>query len=254
MSFDTFPSATLSLPLPHPSPLISCSSLPLSLPPLWGSASPSSPAVVRGRLKAPQMVLSHMSSQTTTKVCMCEREGVWELGARGVKAQWQLRELRLLQAQRQVPHWRRDRRRTQHLWEIFIRGEAMPCSAVWACRLLYTHTPGQVYTLRSQLGGGGSFLTQNLQRNEQQVTASAMSCRKRCKREILKFAGYLFRFITGTLNAGKVWSSSFTDRSLHHITLLIKVITLVQEACYKCNCKRQSHLVIYILSECIGLF
>uniref|UniRef100_A0A9J8CNM9 Kv channel-interacting protein 4 n=1 Tax=Cyprinus carpio carpio TaxID=630221 RepID=A0A9J8CNM9_CYPCA len=30
------------------------------------------------------------------------------------------------------------------------------------------------------------------------------SCRKRCKRELLKFAQYLFRFITGTLNADSV--------------------------------------------------
>ena len=30
-----------------------------------------------------------------------------------------------------------------------------------------------------------------------------MSCRRRCKREIFKFAQYLFRFITGTLNTGK---------------------------------------------------
>lgn len=31
-----------------------------------------------------------------------------------------------------------------------------------------------------------------------------MSCRKRCKREIFKFAQYLFRLVTGTLNTGKV--------------------------------------------------
>lgn len=30
-----------------------------------------------------------------------------------------------------------------------------------------------------------------------------MSCRKRCKREIFKFAQYLFRLVTGTLNIGK---------------------------------------------------
>lgn len=30
-----------------------------------------------------------------------------------------------------------------------------------------------------------------------------MSCRKRCKREIFKFAQYLFRLVTGTLNTGK---------------------------------------------------
>lgn len=31
-----------------------------------------------------------------------------------------------------------------------------------------------------------------------------MSCRKRCKREIFKFAQYLFRLVTGTLNTGKL--------------------------------------------------
>ncbi|CAG02300.1 unnamed protein product [Tetraodon nigroviridis] len=31
-----------------------------------------------------------------------------------------------------------------------------------------------------------------------------MSCRKRCKREIFKFAQYLFRLVTGTLSTGKV--------------------------------------------------
>lgn len=30
-----------------------------------------------------------------------------------------------------------------------------------------------------------------------------MSCRKRCKREIFKFAQYLFRLVTGTLSTGK---------------------------------------------------
>ncbi|CAL8376474.1 unnamed protein product [Gadus morhua 'NCC'] len=29
-----------------------------------------------------------------------------------------------------------------------------------------------------------------------------MSCRKRCKREIFKFAQYMFRLVTGTLNSG----------------------------------------------------
>lgn len=57
-----------------------------------------------------------------------------------------------------------------------------------------------------------------------------MSCRKRCKREILKFAGYIFRFITGTLNTGKVGRSSLTDRSLHHIPILIRVLTFMQIA------------------------
>lgn len=36
-----------------------------------------------------------------------------------------------------------------------------------------------------------------------------MSCRKRCKREIFKFAQYLFRLITGTLNTGKTLTGVF---------------------------------------------
>lgn len=35
------------------------------------------------------------------------------------------------------------------------------------------------------------------------LPGAKMSCRKRCKREIFKFAQYLFRLVTGTLNTGK---------------------------------------------------
>lgn len=40
-----------------------------------------------------------------------------------------------------------------------------------------------------------------------------MSCRKRCKREIFKFAQYLFRLVTGTLNIGKSETGAFGGRS-----------------------------------------
>lgn len=40
-----------------------------------------------------------------------------------------------------------------------------------------------------------------------------MSCRKRCKREIFKFAQYLFRLVTGTLNIGKSPTGVFGRRS-----------------------------------------
>ncbi|KAJ4948448.1 hypothetical protein JOQ06_019982, partial [Pogonophryne albipinna] len=36
-----------------------------------------------------------------------------------------------------------------------------------------------------------------------------MSCRKRCKREIFKFAQYLYRLVTGTLNTASLSSSGF---------------------------------------------
>ncbi|KAA0723817.1 Kv channel-interacting protein 4 [Triplophysa tibetana] len=41
-------------------------------------------------------------------------------------------------------------------------------------------------------------------KNPQERNGNMSSCRKRCKREILKFAQYLFRFITGTLHADSV--------------------------------------------------
>ncbi|KAI7813847.1 putative Kv channel-interacting protein 4 [Triplophysa rosa] len=40
-------------------------------------------------------------------------------------------------------------------------------------------------------------------KNTQEGNGNMSSCRKRCKREILKFAQYLFRLITGTLHAGE---------------------------------------------------
>ncbi len=49
------------------------------------------------------------------------------------------------------------------------------------------------------------------QERERERDLSMSSRRKRCKREILKFAQYLFRLITGTLNAGTVHGfSSFS--------------------------------------------
>lgn len=46
------------------------------------------------------------------------------------------------------------------------------------------------------------------------LPGAKMSCRKRCKREIFKFAQYLFRLVTGTLNTGKapggLWVAGFS--------------------------------------------
>ena len=46
------------------------------------------------------------------------------------------------------------------------------------------------------------------------LSGAKMSCRKRCKREIFKFAQYLFRLVTGTLNTGKapggLWVADFS--------------------------------------------
>lgn len=53
------------------------------------------------------------------------------------------------------------------------------------------------------------------------------SCRKRCKREILKFAQYLFRFITGTLNAGKVHGFSAFFEVFHLGNIAICVCSLL---------------------------
>ena len=57
-----------------------------------------------------------------------------------------------------------------------------------------------------------------------------MSCRKRCKRQIFKCAHYLFRFITGTLNTGKVYGgldrvqSQFSPSGQGPDSLLVLVI------------------------------
>lgn len=69
-----------------------------------------------------------------------------------------------------------------------------------------------------------------------------MSCRKRCKREIFKFAQYLFRLVTGTLNTGKVdvllprrrwgWgepccsSEQSSDKSSYGGNLLVTTVTV----------------------------
>lgn len=48
-----------------------------------------------------------------------------------------------------------------------------------------------------------------------------MSCRKRCKREIFKFAQYLFRLVTGTLNIGKNPTWVFGGRSAGFLLTVI---------------------------------
>lgn len=60
-----------------------------------------------------------------------------------------------------------------------------------------------------------------------------MSCRKRCKREIFKFAQYLFRLITGTLNTGKTLTGVFAAvlLNLHrflyfHLSSFVPVLLL----------------------------
>ncbi|CAB1449508.1 unnamed protein product [Pleuronectes platessa] len=45
-----------------------------------------------------------------------------------------------------------------------------------------------------------------------------MSCRRRCKREIFKFAQYLYRFVTGTLNTGKTPGRTLRHRVPFHST------------------------------------
>ncbi|KAF5907015.1 Kv channel-interacting protein 4 isoform X3 [Clarias magur] len=60
------------------------------------------------------------------------------------------------------------------------------------------HTRPSVHAVGITAATGGKFSDPE---PTEKPTAAKMSCRKRCKREILKFAGYLFRFITGTLNA-----------------------------------------------------
>lgn len=110
MSFDTFPSATLSLhpPLlsPHPHP---CWSL------LPSSGQREAESTTDGSEP-------HEQSDYYESVCMCVRtEGVWELGARGVNVQWQLWELRLQPTQRLPQLWRRKKEISAPLGNIYKR-------------------------------------------------------------------------------------------------------------------------------------
>lgn len=137
------------------------------------------------RWKQPQMVLSLTSSRSTTTT-----ERVW----------------RRLRGERSGTHER-------------SRGNIYE----WVTPLAQLHVSRLSDTRAEQVQAGerprgGSFplspdpLRIKQRRKERERNLSMSSCRKRCKREILKFAQYLFRLITGTLNAGTVYSfSSFSE-------------------------------------------
>jgi len=54
-----------------------------------------------------------------------------------------------------------------------------------------------------------------------------MSCRKRCKREIFKFAQYLFRLITGTLNTGKTLRGEFNPSVFTFAEILLNLLSFL---------------------------